>query len=562
MNTYNNIRFERTQSINATRTKETSKENYKTSKTYQIIPSFHHTKNNLFNTRNRELLMNQRYYDPEMLKEQLNSCKAIIHEQKSTYLNLKIKYSKLYNENMNNKNLISSILGVPLDEYLTRDEVLDKIENVKLNKKIRKQLEEAFECIELKMQIEEKKNQNIKLLKYVKELKDNSKIKKINELVDIYVQNCEEQRKLLRILKSLGEKIRIYEQDVNQLEEIYDNEKTTKKDNQKIKEEKENNYEKLIEDRTYISRQNKTLMEKIKKYAMTNREKADRIRHKENANQEIVFECEQINEYKKEREENLKKINEKMQLDEDEKKARKEQENKIKKLNLECEELNSKMNTYSEEKPKLLKKAKEPKMDIDNMKKLEDNLNEVKNEMEKKSKEHEEKQTKLKEIEQKEKQKNDENNAIIDKNNSVKNDMHKKINDLNNKIKEIIEKNAEDLKSIENNKLEYENLTKEEIKLKEAIEKNDSEKETDIKKKDEERKKELNAIKIKHQKELDNLKREKTKINDENERIKRENDNFQQELNEFDSQLQTYEEIEAQLKDAENKLQGLKEKKE
>jgi FtsZ-binding cell division protein ZapB len=123
--------------------------------------------------------MNQRYYDPEMLKQQLNSCKAIMHEQKSTFLNLKIRYSKLYNENLNNKNLISNILGVPLDKYLTKDEVLDKIENVKLNKKKRAQLEEAFECILLKMEIEDKKEKNAKLARYSKELKENSKIKKI-----------------------------------------------------------------------------------------------------------------------------------------------------------------------------------------------------------------------------------------------------------------------------------------------------------------------------------------------------------------------------------------------
>ena len=50
-------------------------------------------------------------------------------------------------------------------------------------------------------------------------------------------------------------------------------------------------------------------------------------------------------------------------------------------------------------------------------------------------------------------------------------------------------------------------------------------------------KKELHNIKIKYQKELDSIKREKSKYNDENDRLKRENDNIQQEINEFDSQI-------------------------
>ena len=388
--TYSNFRMDRTQNLNVTRSKETSKDNYKTSKSYHIMPSFQSTGNSIFNTRSKDLFMNQRYYDPEMLKQQLNSCKAIMHEQKSTFLNLKIRYSKLYNENLNNKNLISNILGVPLDKYLTKDEVLDKIENVKLNKKKRAQLEEAFECILLKMEIEDKKEKNAKLARYSKELKENSKIKKINELVDDFLEKCEEQRKLLRILKCLGEKNKVFEDDVVFLEENLEKEKNYKKEVLKNREDIQNQYDEFIDERTYLSRQNKSLSEKIKKYAMTNREKADRIRQKEISNQEIQAECDEIEQYKSERNTKQKNLEEKIKLDEEAKKYRKQQENEIKKLNLESDELNDKMNSYSEERPKLIKKAKEPKSDIDYMKKLESNLKEVKAEKEKQNKEHEE----------------------------------------------------------------------------------------------------------------------------------------------------------------------------
>ena len=52
---------------------------------------------------------------------------------------MKIKYGKLYSENLSNKNIISNILGVPLDICLTKEQVLDKIESAKvdhLNKEI------------------------------------------------------------------------------------------------------------------------------------------------------------------------------------------------------------------------------------------------------------------------------------------------------------------------------------------------------------------------------------------------------------------------------------------
>ena len=261
---YSNYPLDRTQSLNVTRLKDMSKETYKTSKSFRIIPSFQRISNDIFNTKNKDLLINQRYYDPEMLKQQLNSCKAIMHEQKSNYLNLKIKYSQLYNENLSNKNLISNILGFPLDEYLTKDEVMDKIENVKLNKKKRALLEEAFNCISLKMEIEEKKEKNAKLMRYCKELKENSKVKKINDLVDIFLDKCEEQRKLLRMLKYLGEKNQVFEEDMLNIKENLEKEKANKTEIQKYNENIKNQYEELIEEMTNLFRQNKTISEKIK----------------------------------------------------------------------------------------------------------------------------------------------------------------------------------------------------------------------------------------------------------------------------------------------------------
>ena len=57
--TYSNFRMDRTQNLNVTRSKETSKDNYKTSKSYHIMPSFQSTGNSIFNTRSKDLFMNQ-----------------------------------------------------------------------------------------------------------------------------------------------------------------------------------------------------------------------------------------------------------------------------------------------------------------------------------------------------------------------------------------------------------------------------------------------------------------------------------------------------------------------
>ena len=555
----NNSNLSKTQKEFQIYIKNSAKENYKTSKSHQFMPSFHKTSNQLYyNRRARALIINPKNYDSESLKQQLNNCKTMIHEQKATILNFKIKYGKLYNENMNNKNLISNVLGTPLEQYLTKEEVLDKIENVKLTKKERNILNEAYECILLKYDIEEKKERNKKSAKYLKELIDNSKVKKINEMVNEYLEKFEEQRKILRKLKSIEEATILIESENVILEQSLEKEKKTKNEIQKKKLNKRDNYEELIEERSNLSHQNKLLIERIKKTIKQAREKTDKIRLIETQLKEIEINCQDIDEYKTERDSKIKKLDEKKLSDEEIRKDRKDQENIIKQLNSEYEQLGNKMSNYLEEKPKLLKKAKEPKSDIDNMKKLESTLKELKAERENQNKLHEEKQAKLKNIDEAERDNDEKNKKIIEQNNLTKDNMNKKIDELNTKFKELSEKFKNDSNNFENIKIEYEKLLNDEKKLKETIEANDIENENEKKKKDDERKKEINSKRIHHQKELDSLKRENNKLKDQNQRYQKEIDDIQQEVNDFDSQLNNYNDIEQQLKDAQDKLKSLK----
>ena len=294
-----------------------SAENYKTSKSHQFMPSFQKTSNQLYNRRARALLINPKVYDSDSLKQQLNNCKTMIHEQKATILNFKIKYGKLYNENMNNKNLISNVLGTPLEQYLTKEEVLDRIENVKLTKRERNILNEAYECILLKFEIEERKERNKRSAKYLKELIDNSKVKKINEMVNEYLEKCEEQRKLLRNLKGIEEATNLIESENVILEQSLEKEKKAKNEIQKKKLNSRDNYEELIEERSNLSYQNKSLIERIKRTIKQSREKTEKIRIIESHLKEIENNCQDIDEYKTERDTKIKKLDEKKLSDEE-----------------------------------------------------------------------------------------------------------------------------------------------------------------------------------------------------------------------------------------------------
>ena len=251
----------------------TRKNNLKPSKSYSLLPCLKKHGNKLFSKKGSELLTNQQFNDSDNLKTQLINCKAKMYEQNRIYLNLKIKYGKLYNENWINKNLISDILGVPLNKKITKEEVLDKIENAKMNNFNRELLNEALKAILLKSQIEEKKELKKEKEKYLKELEENSKTKKINQLMKDFMSKCEEQRSLLRILKTLTNKNNSLEEELKKLKDNFENDKNTKKNNTKKIEVNKIKYANLIFEREEINKENKFLEEKIKKTILSYREK-------------------------------------------------------------------------------------------------------------------------------------------------------------------------------------------------------------------------------------------------------------------------------------------------
>ena len=436
----------------------TRKNNLKPSKSYSLLPCLKKHGNKLFSKKGSELLTNQQFNDSDNLKTQLINCKAKMYEQNRIYLNLKIKYGKLYNENWINKNLISDILGVPLNKKITKEEVLDKIENAKMNNFNRELLNEALKAILLKSQIEEKKELNKEKEKYLKELEENSKTKKINQLMKDFMSKCEEQRSLLRILKTLTNKNNSLEEDIKKLKDNFENDKNTKKNNTKKIEVNKIKYANLIFEREEINKENKFLEEKIKKTILSYREKDNQNILTELAINDMKEEVDELDFYKKERDGKLKQLEEKKDIIEDLRKKRKELEDNINQLYLEKDNLDDKMDEYNNEKPKLLRKSKESKSDIDKKKQLEKELLELKNIKTKTTKIHEEKKRQLKEKEDKEKQEIEKNEEMLGVNNKKKDELNHIINELRTKNISLIKKNL-DIFNKKNKLLKEENNT-------------------------------------------------------------------------------------------------------
>ena len=113
----------------------------------------------------------------------------------------------------------------------------------------------------------------------------------------------------------MGEKCGLYENEVQRLEEIYTEEKSKKNEQKKKREELEENYDKLSDERINLIKQNKLIEEKIKKNIMLNREKNEKNFQKEKSIQELDDELNEINKYKNMRNKELNTLNEKKKFD-------------------------------------------------------------------------------------------------------------------------------------------------------------------------------------------------------------------------------------------------------
>ena len=496
-------------------------------------------------------------YDSENLKNDLMSFRSEVEKRKNELLRLKIKYSKLMLDNIHNKTLLAQILSIPKNKLITKGALLFKIRSCKLNNEERQSLKNAHEILKLKLELNSKKKLLTEKTTYLNSLIENSKLKVINNLQDEYFIKCEQQRKLLNKLHKLEKRYNNNERKVNEIKD-------------KIKKEEDSEYlygfegqgvdilNKSLDQRGNLMKQIHLLNDKIKKHEKDYISKEKIIREKEQNNSSNEKKLKLIKEYLNIRPEKNNEIIQLTKSQEMDETILKNYSQEIESLKNELNNLYNKVNYYREEKPRLLRKSKESKKDIEKMISLNKELETIKNLKKETEQKHNNKQNELNEI-------NNEFNIINkqydekrEENINIKNELNKKIEELKEKLKEIKNKNNILEQNINKEKDKFNELEQNEIELKNQLEENDLITQQNIKKINEEKKKKIiNMIKSRKL-EIEQLKKEQNKLSNNNRILEDENKVLQDELNGFDVDLNNYEEIEKDYNEAISKLNNLK----
>ena len=496
-------------------------------------------------------------YDSENLKNDLMSFRSEVEKRKNELLRLKIKYSKLMLDNIHNKTLLAQILSIPKNKLITKGALLFKIRSCKLNNEERQSLKNAHEILKLKLELNSKKKLLTEKTTYLNSLIENSKLKVINNLQDEYFIKCEQQRKLLNKLHKLEKRYNNNERKVNEIKD-------------KIKKEEDSEYlygfegqgvdilNKSLDQRGNLMKQIHLLKDKIKKHEKNYISKERIIREKEQNNSSNEKKLKLIKEYLSIRSEKNNEIIQLTKSQEMDETILKNYSQEIESLKNELNNLYNKINYYREEKPRLLRKSKESKKDIEKMISLNKELETIKNLKKETEQKHNNKQNELNEI-------NNEFNIINkqydekrEENINIKNELNKKIEELKEKLKEIKNKNNILEQNINKEKDKFNELEQNEIELKNQLEENDLITQQNIKKINEEKKKKIiNMIKSRKL-EIEQLKKEQNKLSNNNRILEDENKVLQDELNGFDVDLNNYEEIEKDYNEAISKLNNLK----
>ena len=558
---------------------KTNELNYKTSKLFNVkhFPSLKSTRSTSnirhgynyalretklgFNSMlNNELSSSSTHieYDSKTLKNDLSEYKTDIHKKKIELSNLKIKYSKLLEENNNNKSILANILSLSSYNHITKSVLIEKIENCQLTKENREILEDAYNILLLKLEISNKKKKIVQQNNFIEELKKNSKTKVINQYQNEYYTKCEQQRSLLDTLKKLEDKCDYYEKKISEINEKMNNDKI--KDNKLLNKQMEinENLSNILEKKNNLVKHIEQLDDKIKKQEklFNDKEKDKKVIERK------IYEGEQklkiINNYKSNRKEQIKKLENKMKIKDEQEKELKEQEKQIQQLSKQNYELNEKMENYNIERPKLIIKGKESKKDIEKMKFLEEDIKNLYKKKEEEIKMHKEKQEKLKKLSEEETKKNEENDKSIKNNNSIRANLNNIINELISKISVIDDKNGKIEKDLEIEKNKFDKLNEKGENLKKQNEMDDLEYTENQQKLEEERKKELNKKSKEYKRELDKLKKTQNVLKSENNNLTEENKRLQNEIEEFNQSLVEFDQKKEEYNQAKMKLESLK----
>ena len=367
--------------------------------------------------------------DVEELKKILFQNKVTINDKKKELQVLKIQYNKLLKENRTYKKVIFEVLDLR-DEtknnperkdnkenlfessYISEEQLLNKINLCKINTKQKEKLQNSFEMLNLKEELNSKRTLLLNRRKEFDELKHGVSIKNMNEM-NLKLKSIQEnERKLQNEVSSLEERLSKNEELIKQLEKEIQNEEKLSEDLSKQDAEyglkfknKVNEIKEISKDITMVDLRRKNKITKI-----TNSSNYEGVKLKECRLKSKIVQMKKditkIDEYEKTRNDVIKVLEQKRSVVSELKKKNAELEKDINDYEQKNTKLYVKVNQYQQERSALENRGKEQIKDIKRLQELENVLIELKIYRDKKIQELENLNDKNKKIDEKNKEEN------------------------------------------------------------------------------------------------------------------------------------------------------------
>jgi len=366
------------------------------------------------------------------LKKQIFQSKININKKKKELQILKIQYNKLLKENRTYKKLIFEVLDLhdeaknnidKLDNkekildssYISEEQLLNKINICKIDAKQEKELKNSFEMINLKEELSSKRKLLLNKRKEYDDLKQGITIKNMNEmnskLESIRVNEIKLQNEVTSSQEKLIKNTEIthkLEKDIESQEKINEELCKQEADYEKRYSSKLNEVKEIEKDIGSIESRRKNKITKITNNVNFTGGKLKGIRLKSKIFK-IKNDINKIQEYKSnERDDLIKKLEQKRAIVSELKKTNLDLETKIKDLEIKNTQLYVEVNKNIQEKSILENRGKEQMKDLKKIKELEKTIYELKMVKDKLIKDFEERQKYLNDM--KKTDKKDENN--------------------------------------------------------------------------------------------------------------------------------------------------------
>ena len=378
------------------------------------------------------------------LKKQIFQSKININKKKKELQILKIQYNKLIKENRTYKKLIFEVLDLhdeaknnidKLDNkekildssYISEEQLLNKINICKIDAKQEKELKNSFEMINLKEELSSKRKLLLNKRKEYDDLKQGITIKNMNEmnskLESIRVNEIKLQNEVTSSQEKLIKNTEIthkLEKDIESQEKINEELSKQEADYEKRYSSKLNEVKEIEKDIGSIESRRKNKITKITNNVNFTGGKLKGIRLKSKIFK-IKNDINKIQEYKSnERDDLIKKLEQKRAIVSELKKTNLDLETKIKDLEIKNTQLYVEVNKNIQEKSILENRGKEQMKDLKKIKELEKTIYELKMVKDKLIKDFEERQKYLNDMKKTDKKAENNNDKENDKLETIK----------------------------------------------------------------------------------------------------------------------------------------------